>query len=44
MKHEMEESSGGIASKQQRIIELEKMPTPKKLRKINFLGCRHDSI
>jgi hypothetical protein len=43
-KHEMEESSGGIASKQHKLKELEKLPTPKKLGKINFLGCTHGSI
>jgi hypothetical protein len=28
MKHEMEESSGGVASKRRKIKELEKLPTP----------------
>jgi len=44
MKHEMEENSGGVASKQCKIKELEKLPTPKELRKINFLGCTHGNI
>jgi hypothetical protein len=44
MKHEMEESSGGVASKQCKVRELEKLPTLEKLRKINFLGYTHDNI
>jgi hypothetical protein len=44
MKHEMEENSGGIASKQCKIKELEKLPTPKESGKINFLGCTHGNI
>jgi hypothetical protein len=44
MKHEMEDSSGGVASKQCRVRELEKLPTPKELGKINFLGYTHGSI
>jgi hypothetical protein len=44
MKHEMEENSGGIALKQHKVKELEKLPTPKNIRKINFLGCTHGSM
>ncbi len=44
MKHEMEENSGGIASKQCKIKELKKLLTPKELGKINFLGCMHGNI
>jgi len=44
VKHEMEESSGGVASKQCRVKELERLPNPKELGKINFLGCTHGSI
>jgi hypothetical protein len=44
MKHEMEESNGGVASKRHKIRELEKLPTPKELGKINFLGCTHARI
>jgi hypothetical protein len=44
MKHVMEENSGGVVSKQCRIRELEKLPTPEKLGKINFMGCMHGSI
>jgi len=44
MKHEMEENSGGIASKQCKIKELEKLPTPKESGKINFLGYTHGNI
>jgi hypothetical protein len=44
MKHEMEESSGGIVSKQCKVKELEKLPTLKKLGKINFLGCTRGCI
>jgi hypothetical protein len=38
MKHEMEESSGGIALKQHKVKELEKLPTPKNIKKNKFLG------
>jgi hypothetical protein len=44
MKHDMEESNGGATSKQRQIRELEKLPTPKELGTINFLGCMHGSI
>jgi hypothetical protein len=44
MKYEMEESSGDIVSKQCKVKGLEKLPTPEKLRKINFMGCTHGSI
>jgi hypothetical protein len=44
MKHEMEENSWGVVSKQCRIRELEKLPTPEELGKINFMGCMHGSI
>ncbi len=44
MKHEMEESSGGAPSKQCQVMELEKLPTPEELGKINFVGCMHGSI
>ncbi len=37
MKHKMEENSGGIVSKQRKVRELKKLPTPKELVKINFL-------
>jgi hypothetical protein len=40
----MEERSGGASSKRCKINELEKLPTPKELGKINFLGCTHCSI
>jgi hypothetical protein len=40
----MEKNSGGIASKWHRIKKLKKLPTPKELGKINFLGCTHGSI
>jgi hypothetical protein len=44
MNHEMEESSGGIASKQRITKELEKLTIPKELGKIIFLGYTHGSI
>jgi hypothetical protein len=44
MKHGMEESSGGIALKQCKVRELEKLPTLEELGKINFLDCTHGSI
>jgi hypothetical protein len=44
MKHEMEESIGGVVSKQRKVRELEKLPTPKELGKFYFLGCTHGSI
>ncbi len=44
MKHKMEENNGGIVSKQRKVRELEKLPTPKELGKINFLGCTHGNI
>lgn len=44
MKHEMEENSGGVASKRRKVRELEKLLIPKELGKINFLGCTHGII
>jgi hypothetical protein len=44
MKHEMEESSGGVASKRRKVKELEKLPTPKELGNFSFLGCTHGII
>jgi hypothetical protein len=44
MKHEMEKSSGGAASKRHRIKELKKLPTPKELENFNFIGCTHGYI
>ncbi len=41
MKHEMEESNGGFASKQRKVREFEKLPTLEEFKKINFLGCIH---
>jgi hypothetical protein len=42
MKHEMEENSGGVASKH--VKELKKLPTLKELGKINFMGYTDGSI
>jgi hypothetical protein len=44
MKHEMEESSGGVALKWCKVRELKKLPTLKELGKNNFLGYTHVSI
>jgi hypothetical protein len=44
MKDKVEENNGGIVSKQRKVKELEKLPTPKELGKINFLGYTHGSI
>ncbi len=44
MKHEMEESSGGVASKQHKVRELEKLQTLEELRKVIFLKYTHSSI
>jgi hypothetical protein len=44
MKHEMEENSGGVVSKQCKIKELRKLLTLEELGKINFLGCTHGNI
>ncbi len=44
MKHEMEENNGGTASKRCKVKELKKLPTPKVLGEINFLGYTHGSI
>jgi len=44
MKQKMEENSGGVVSKQCRVRELEKLPSPKEFGKNNFLGCTHGNI
>jgi len=44
MKHEMEESSGGVVSRGRKVKELKKLPTLEKLRKINFMGYTHGNI
>jgi hypothetical protein len=44
VKHEMEENNGGMALKRHKVKELDMLPTPEELGKINFLGCTHGSI